>query len=160
MIRIDLKQNWDGNIIKIKGKEVVNKSAYETGLIIEGNAKELAARKYGYMAASINTQSINDGTELESPNKYAREEIPINHRVETFRKIEKPDNENETLVGTAVDYSPHKEFGTIKMDADPFLRPALEMAKGEELEIVKINGKKYFKDYLIEHEQYLRNRGI
>jgi hypothetical protein len=159
MVRIDLKQTWNGQIVKTQCKKVSNKSAYETGLIVEGYAKELAARRYGYLAASFNTQSISEGTELDNPSKYAKEKVPINHDVKTFRKISKPNIESETLVGTAVDYSWYPEFGTIYQDAQPALRPALEMAKGEVLEIVKINSKKYFLNYLIEHEQYLQSRG-
>jgi hypothetical protein len=159
MIRINTKVKWKGDIIKVQGKKVVGKSTYATGLIVEGQAKELAARRYGYMAASINTQSKEAGTELESPSKYAKETPPIEHDVSTFRKITKPDDDMDTLVGTAVDYSWYQEMGTIKMDAAPFLRPALEMAKGSVLEIVKINGKKHFLGYLIEHEEYLRSRG-
>jgi hypothetical protein len=160
MIRVDLKQKWNGEIVKVLGKEVVNHSSYEIGLVVEGQAKELAARRYGYMAASINTQSKSQGDELESPGKYAKEIPTKNHNVKTFRKIMKPEDDGETLVGTAVDYAWYKEFGTIKMDADPFLRPSLELAKGKTLEIVKIDSKKYFLGYLIEHEEYLRSRGI
>jgi hypothetical protein len=164
MVRIDINQKWNGDIVKIQSKEVTNKSSYEVGLIVENNAKVLCARKYGYLAASINTQSIEDGTELDNPSKYAKEEPPINHRIETFRKIDKPSREGETLVGTHVDYSPHVEFGTIKMDSQPFLRPALDMAKGKDLEIVKVKiknvMKKFFLGYLVEHERYLQSRGI
>jgi HK97 gp10 family phage protein len=32
-------------------------------------------------------------------------------------------------VGTNVDYAPHVEFGTIRMRAQPYLRPALSAAK-------------------------------
>ena len=46
------------------------------------------------------------------------------------------------------------------MDSQPFLRPAADLVQGKVLEIVKVNGKYYFKDYLIEHEQYLRSRGV
>lgn len=160
MIRVDLTKKWNGEIVKVLGNEVINHSSFETGLIVEGQAKELAARKYGYMAASINTQSKTLGDELENPSNYAKETPPAGHKVDTFRKITKPNEDGETLVGTAVDYAPYKEFGTVKMDADPFLRPALELAKGNVLEIVKINSKKYFLGYLYEHEEYLQSKGI
>jgi len=42
----------------------------------------------------------------------------------------------------------HIEFGTIHMDAQPFLRPALDLAKGKTLHIGLYNGKYYLKDYL------------
>ena len=42
----------------------------------------------------------------------------------------------------------HVEFGTVKMSAQPFLRPALDLAMDESLTIVEIEGKKTFKEYL------------
>ena len=105
MTRIDLKKKWDGSIVKILGKKVINKSIYEVGLIVEGNAKELAARKYGYLAASINTQFQGGGDELEDPSKYAKEIPPANHDVNTFRKIQSPIQDEVVFVGTAVDYA-------------------------------------------------------
>ena len=159
MIRIDITKKWNGPIVKTQGKKVIDKSVYETGLVIESKAKSFAARRYGYLAASINTQTKSEGTELESPGKYAKETPPIGHNVDSFKKIEKPTEDNAGYVGTAVDYGPHIEFGTVKMDSQPFLRPAMEMAKGNILDIVKINGKKYFLGYLIEHEKYLQEMG-
>jgi HK97 gp10 family phage protein len=147
-IKITAKTIWRGNEVKIQGKKVVGKSTYETGLIVEGQAKELAARKYGYMAASVNTQSKDAGTELESPSKYGKETPPVGHDVNTFQKITKPNSDIDTLVGTHIDYSPYIEFGTVKMDAQPFLRPALDLAKGNVLNVVTENGKKYFGNYL------------
>jgi HK97 gp10 family phage protein len=160
MIRVDVNKKWDGEIVKVLGKKVTKHSSYEIGLVVEEQAKLLAARRYGYLAASINTQSNDLGDDVESPSKYRKKTPPANHDVGTFRKISKPNESGETLVGTAVDYAPYQEFGTVKMDAAPFLRPALELAKGKSLDIVTINSKKHFLGYLIEHEKYLRSRGI
>jgi hypothetical protein len=124
-------------------------------LVIEGQAKELCARKYGYLAASINTQSVDNGTDIESPGKYAKETPPAGHKIGTFRKITKPTDNKTTFVGTAVDYGPHKEFGTIKMPADPFLRPALDLAMGKTLTIVKLNTKYYLGDYINARDVFL-----
>ena len=159
MTRIDIKKKWDGPIVKTLGKNVLNKSIYEVGLIIEGQAKELAARKYGYLAASINTQFQGGGDELEDPSKYAKETPPPEHDVKSFRKIQAPSQEEVVFVGTAVDYGPYKEFGTVKMDAQPFLRPAADLAQGKILEIVEANAKKHFLGYLTQHEEYLQSRG-
>ena len=38
----------------------------------------------------------------------------------------KVESEDEARVGTNVDYAPHVEFGTKKMSAQPYLRPALD----------------------------------
>jgi len=161
MTRIDLKKTWNGDIVKIKGKKVVSSSTYEIGLVVEGEAKELCARRYGYLAASINTQSKEKGTELESPTKYGIKQImTIGGDVSTFKKITKPTDDLETDVGTAVDYAPHIEWGTIKMDAQPFLRPAFQLAQGKVIPIIKAKGKYHFAEFLIQHEQYLQSKGI
>lgn len=142
-------ENWKGQEVKIKGKKIVNKSAFEIGLVVEGQAKLLCAVNYGYLAASITTQSDTKGTELENPSKYAKEVPPPNHQVSSFKKIEKPNSDNEVLVGSAVDYGPYIEFGTVRSNAQPFLRPSLDLAKGKALTIVTINGKQEFGDYLV-----------
>jgi len=147
--KIELKSAWNGKEIKIQGKKVVGKTAYEIGLVVEGQAKLLAPRDTGHLAASITTQAIDKGTELDNPNSYMVE----NHSKlwktnDTWRKIEKPTDSNEVLVGTALDYAPYIEFGTVKMNAQPFLRPALDLAKGKALTIVKRNVRFEFKDYI------------
>jgi phage protein, HK97 gp10 family len=133
----------------------MTKSIYEIGLIIEGQAKELAARRYGYLAASINVQFEGGGTELESPSSYAKEKVPDKHDVRTFRKINKPGKEDVVLVGTALDYAPYQEFGTVKMNAQPFLRPAADLAQGKTLTIVKLNAKYYLGDYMNARDVFL-----
>lgn len=146
-IKVSL-ENWKGQDVKIKGKKVVNKSAFEIGLVVEGQAKLLCAVNYGYLAASITTQSDTKGTELESPSKYGKEAPPPGHQVSSFKKIDKPNDDNEVLVGTAVDYAPYVEFGTVRSNAQPFLRPALDLAKGNWVTIITKNGKQEFGDYL------------
>jgi len=153
-------ENWKGKEVKIQGKKVVNKSAFEIGLVVEGQAKLLCAVNYGYLAASITTQSDTKGTELENPSKYAKEVPPTGHQVSSFKKIENPNSDNEVLVGTPVDYAPHVEYGTVRMNAQPFLRPSLDLAKGKAIAIITVNGKQEFKEYFEQHESYLREKGI
>lgn len=145
---VKVTTKWNGPKVKVIGNKVISDSTYKIGLVVEGQAKELAARRYGYLAASINTQSKDKGDDVESPGKYAKESPPTGHNINTFRKITKPNNDNDTLVGTAVDYAPYQEFGTVKMDAAPFLRPALDLAQGKSLNIVEVEGKRQFKEYL------------
>jgi HK97 gp10 family phage protein len=152
MIKTTVDKQWHGNEVKIQGKQVVNKSAYEIGLVVEGQAKLLAPRDYGYLAASITTQSESQGTELEAPgkystNKYARGSYEDKMVRRSFKKITKPGT-NEVWVGTALEYAPYQEFGTMRASAQPFLRPSLDLAKGKALTIIKENGKYIFKDYL------------
>lgn len=141
-------ENWKGKEVKIQGQKVVRKSSFEIGLAVEGQAKLLCAVNYGYLAASITTQSVSEGTEMENPSKYAKEIPPANHQVTSFKKIEKPTDSNETFVGTHVDYGPYIEYGTVRSGAQPFLRPALDLARGKTLTIVVKNSRFEFKDYL------------
>lgn len=131
-----IESQWHGDEIKIQGKRVVNKSAYETGLIIEGQAKLLCPVDTGRLAASITTQSKTEGT---SP----RGEGAVSTDV-----IQKPTEDNEVLVGTPVDYAPYVCFGTVRSNAQPFLRPALDLAQGKVLTVVKNNSRYEFKEYL------------
>jgi hypothetical protein len=155
-----ISQQWHGEEVKIMGKKVVGKSAYEIGLVIEGQAKELAPKNFGYLAASITTQSMTEGTSPESPGKYKGPSRGADPGMPPNMQIAKPKDEMEVLVGTPVEYGPHMEFGTIKTDAQPFLRPALDLAKGRVVTIVERDAKMYFKQYLLEHDAYLRSRGI
>ena len=40
-------------------------------------------------------------------------------------------DEDEARVGTNVDYAPHLEYGTVKMAAQPYLRPSLDNNKSQ-----------------------------
>ncbi len=148
MIHVTKETVWNGPAVKIQAKSMVSATVWDIAFWIESQAKLLCARRYGYLAASINTQMKGKGTNLDSPSKYKTETPPAGHNVGSFQKIASPTEENTAYVGTAVDYSLWVEFGTVKMDAQPFLRPALDLAQGKILEIGTYNGKAYFKDYL------------
>jgi hypothetical protein len=150
-MKVDLKSVWNGPEVKIQGHKVVNKSAYETGLVIERLAKLLAAVNWGYLAASITTQAADGtGTEVENPASFQKE-TPYGKppNLSTFEMtIEAPKNENEVYVGTPVEYANYVEYGTFRMNAQPFLRPAMDLAMGKTLTILEDNAGKYFGDYL------------
>lgn len=135
MITSTVQQEWNGNDVKIKGKEVVGKSAFEIGLIVEGQAKLLINNVTGRLGGSITTQSQTQGSSPTGPTKSG--DI-----------IDKPMTDNEVYVGTNVEYAPYVEFGTIHQSAKPYLRPALDLAKGRTLTIMEQEGKLIFKDYL------------
>lgn len=127
---------WKGDIIKIQGKKVVNKSAYESGLIVEGTAKVLAPIDSGRLAASITTQTRTQGTKPSGEGAVGSD------------VISKPTIDGEAYVGTPVFYGPYIEFSTVRSAAQAFLRLALDLAKGRTLTIFRENGKYYFRDYL------------
>jgi HK97 gp10 family phage protein len=130
-----VSQQWHGNEVKVAGKRVINKSVFEVGLVVEGQAKALCAVDTGRLRASITTASSGKQSEVEPKATNAD-------------KINKPTDNMEVLVGTAVFYGPYVEFGTIRSSAQPFLRPALDLAKGRVLTITRENGRYEFKEYL------------
>ncbi len=134
-VRTDLQ--WNGQDVKIRGKRVVNKTAFETGLIVEGQAKALCPRKTGRLAASITTQSSTRGTEMDGAKGQ-----------EGSDKISPPRDDQEVFVGTAVDYGPYVEFGALTRPSQPFLRPALDLATGKVIPITQKNAKMEFAEYL------------
>jgi HK97 gp10 family phage protein len=141
---------WRGEEIKIQAKKMTYKSIYEVGLAVEGKAKLLSAKNWGYLAASITTQSEDGrGTVPEPPSKFKQATPygkPLNANVLDLT-IAPPTEKLQVYVGTPVYYSWYVEYGTYKMNAQPFLRPALDLVKGKVLTIVKENSKYYFKEY-------------
>ena len=133
--------------IKERAKKLKEKSLMAIGMVVMSNAKQLCAVQYGYLAASIQTASNNKITALDSPGEFAEETAGAGHDVNTFKPIEKPKSQDEVFVGSAVDYAPYVEYGTVRSAAQPFLRPALNMAYGKVPAIVKNGAKLEFKDY-------------
>lgn len=146
--KVTITQAWHGKEISVQARVAIGRTAYELGLIVEGQAKLLCPVDYGYLAASITTQSIDKGTELGTPAPNSAKEHEYPHDVATFKKIAKPSDPNQVLVGTPVDYGPYVEFGTVRSEAQPFLRPALDLARGKRLTILEKNGRLAFGEYL------------
>lgn len=148
---------WNGEDVKVRGQKVVGKSAYEIGLIVEGQAKLLCPVNYGYLAASITVQAHDHGNEPSAvtPGK----QIGPNPGMPDKMKIDRPADPNEVLVGTPVSYGPYVEFGTAKMMAQPFLRPAFHLAMGKALTITKVNAKLVFAEYLYPPGTSFESRG-
>ena len=138
MIKTTVASQWNGNDVKIRGRRVTGKTAFEVGLVVEGQAKLLAPVDTGRLAASITTQASDSGT------------IPTGEGAVSTDVIARPSASNriEVFVGTPVFYGPYVEFGTIRSNAQPFLRPALDLAKGNTLTIFMNNGRYEFRDYL------------
>ena len=136
MIKTTAELTWNGDEVKLQANKFSGKTAFELGLIVEGQAKLLSPKDTGRLAASITTQSVTTGTK------------PTGEGAVGTDVIRKPRTENEVLVGTPVMYAPYIEFGTYKSSAQPFLRPALDLAKGKKLTVMQKNGKYFFKEYL------------
>ena len=143
-----IRTNWNGDEIKSLARKVVEGSVWDLAMEVNSRAKEYCPKRYGYLAASINVQMKNKGTELESPEKYRRMNPPRGYNVEHFEPITPPEIETEADIGTAVPYSFYMEYGTYKDAAQPFLRPAFDETFGKFSEIVESNGKNVFADYM------------
>ena len=143
-----IRTNWNGDEIKSLARKVVEGSVWSLAMEVNSRAKEYCPKRYGYLAASINVQMKNKGTELESPEKYRRMNPPRGYNVEHFEPITPPEIETEADIGTAVQYNFYMEYGTYKDAAQPFLRPAFDETFGKFSEIVEVNGKNVFADYM------------
>ena len=155
-----IESAWHGKEMKVAGQKVTGRSAYELGLTVESQAKLLCPVNWGYLAASITTQAYDKGTDPTNPKSSMSPKGNPPDLSNWDMTIQAPSDPNEVLIGTPVEYGPHVEYGTIKMEAQPFLRPALDLAKGKTLEIVKKNAKFYFQPYLYEYNEYLKSRGV
>lgn len=51
--------------------------------------------------------------------------------------VHNPIDNNTEMIGTAVEYAPYVELGTIKMTAKPYLRPAVERHRNEYRQIIE-----------------------
>ena len=122
--------------VKKQAEKLKERSTFEIGLVVEGQAKLLTPVKSGRLAASITTQSTTGGTQMDTAAGIVATD-----------KILPPRSQNEVFVGSAVDYAPYVEYGTVRSAAQPFLRPALNMAYGKVPAIVKNGAKLEFKDY-------------
>lgn len=134
--KIEVKKVWRGKEVKLRGKRVIAKSVWEVGLVVEGQAKLLCPVQTGRLAASITTQMKGRGN------------TPRGRGAVALDVIRSPLSDNQAYVGTPVFYGPYIEFGTTRSAAQPFLRPALALSKGESLTIFMNNGRAEFKDFL------------
>lgn len=117
---------WDGDKVKQMAEKAAGLSSFEVGLIVQGQAKELAPVDSGRLRSSIMTSSgIGESTKPTGKGAVGTD------------IIRKPSDKFETFVGTAVEYAPYMEYGTIKTDAQAFLRPALDMIKGRKLTVIE-----------------------
>lgn len=137
MSRSGVFTQWNGADVKARAERLAKMSPFEIGLVVQGYAKNLAPVLTGRLRSSITTSS-GDGrsTKPEGPGADGSD------------TIQRPNDPNETYVGTPVDYGPYIEYGTRRSQAQAFLRPALDMARGKALTIVQAGAKREFGEYL------------
>ena len=147
-IKTTVEEQWRGKEVKIKGKAATGRSAFEIGLIVEGQAKLLCAVDTGRLAASITTASF-DKRSAESKKTSSLAAGRIHRKPLPGDLIDPPTDPNEVLVGTPVFYGPYIEFGVNGKNGQPFLRPGFTLAKGEALTIMMVEGRLQFKEFLV-----------
>jgi HK97 gp10 family phage protein len=142
---------WNGDEVKRRAESLAKKSAFEIGLQVCSDAKMLCPVDTGLLRGSIQVAS-GDGKRL-LPETQSGILGKLKHFFGKDR-IEKPTIPNETFVGSPIEYAAYQEYGTIKTSAQPFLRPALDYSKGKMLDIVQIEAKKEFAEYLTPKDQW------
>jgi HK97 gp10 family phage protein len=126
---------WMGEEVKRRAEQAIKTAVWEIGLEVEGQAVELAPIDLGRLKGSITTQMAERGSEVRAP-------------AEAEDKIGKPGGALDAHVGTNVKYAEYQEYGTVRNRAQPYLRPALQIARGKAPEIVKNAGRFEFKEYI------------
>jgi hypothetical protein len=137
---MEVATEWNGEEVKRRAEALAGKSSFEIGLIVQAQAKLLAPvaiKNGGRLRASITTRS-----------GFGQETKPSGINAVSTDIIEKPNDPFETFVGTPVEYGPYMEYGTIRTRAQPFLRPALDLARGRALTVVQVGARKEFGEYL------------
>lgn len=97
-------RNFARKLLKLEAavQARIQQAMGEAALAIEKRAKELVAVDTGTLRASIG----------HVVNRMGRDTV-------------------KAVIGSNVEYAPYQEFGTWKMAAQPFLRPALEQCRSE-----------------------------
>lgn len=108
--------------------EGLDKGFLEVGVRVVTQAKALVPVEFGVLGASIMLSSPLDpeyglgvAPEKNGGGKGGGGDAP---------KISQVAGKHEAYVGTAVEYGIYQEFGTRKMPAQPFLRPAIQIVTG------------------------------
>jgi hypothetical protein len=134
---MEVTTEWNGEEVKRRAEALAGKSSFEIGLIVQAQAKLLAPRQTGRLAGSITTASgTGQKTSPEGSGAIGSDTITA------------PSDPFETFVGTPVEYGPYMEYGTVRTRAQPFLRPALDLARGRALTVVQVGARKEFGEYL------------
>lgn len=120
MIKTEIKVIKNGDVRKGVESGTL-KGLLESGVEIAGQATELAPFKTGVLRNSIMfiTKTAEGGFNTEPGEKAT-----------PSQKIPEPEESNAVLVGSNTHYASHLEFGTVKMAAQPYLRPAIDSYKG------------------------------
>jgi HK97 gp10 family phage protein len=113
---------WYGNEIMSDLDKAVVKGLKMSALLVEGQAVELAPIQHGNLKGSI-THTV------------AGERSRVRHPAAVNEGIGITDDKKTAYIGTNVEYAEFQEFGTSKMKAQAFLRPALDSQEKQITEV-------------------------
>jgi HK97 gp10 family phage protein len=89
------------------------KNALEAvGAFIEKEAERICPKDTYNLSASITYATVDNVSRVRSPAKQST-------------AVSKPEDDDAVRIGTKVKYAPYVEYGTYKMSAQPYLRPAV-----------------------------------
>ena len=103
-------------------ENAMEKTLVEAGVMIEGDAVLLANFNKGYQTGRTK------GSITWATNK---ERSRVSGEAKSGDGVSRPSRPDTLYVGTNVEYAPHLEYGTVKMSAQPFLRPAFDGRKSD-----------------------------
>ena len=104
-------------------KLALNPSSLNIGVAIASQAKLLAPVDHGQLRNSLSASTLKE-TKLLNDGRFSPKTSPMEYAEELDTQGLK---ENEAYVGSNSDHAIHLEYGTIKMVAQPFLRPSAEL---------------------------------
>lgn len=96
----------------------VQKALVKAGVIVERQASALAPVDLGRLRGSITYATAKERSNVDAPASLTD-------------GVSAPTDKWTVHIGTNVDYAPHVEYGTRRMSAQPFLRPALMAHKSD-----------------------------
>ena len=135
---VNVSTKWDGNTFRSTIiPKVEYRSVREAALFCQGQAVLLCPVDKGRLRGSIGVKMAGQALIKNSESGKAQAEDFIQEEPE----------KNVAHVGTNVEYSVFQEFGTQKMPAQPYLRPAADLTEGKALTICERAGKAEFENY-------------
>jgi HK97 gp10 family phage protein len=101
-----------------KLEKAIEVALQSIGILMEGTAAQLAAVDTGRLRGSITWATSLKQDRVRGKAKYGD-------------RVDRPNRSRVVHIGTNVEYAPHVEYGTRRMSAQPFLRPAFDTHRGD-----------------------------
>ena len=118
--------NWDEAMLA-----AARKGLWEAALVVEGQAVRLCPvgvypKKSGRVGGRLRGSLTHA---IRGKRSY------VSGVAEGGDEVSEPNTEFIAHVGTNVEYAPYVEYGTYKMDAQPYLQPAMDLTHKEAAEL-------------------------